>query len=170
MVCNLWQAGFELWLWANKWPWEVLSSRWHGITSQKTVLVSVEHYCYTNLPILFVWNNKALTIHHTSSFTKQFLPSNYLDTNTENEMYKQELKTHGYLVASGDWKMMVAYHQSLSYNHQYRQKNNIHLVTSGNQRFLLATNVLIVFKSWLLLCSSGNLTCSHFDTGKIRPT
>jgi hypothetical protein len=26
----------------------------------------------------------------------------FLDTNTENEMYKQELKSHGHLVASGD--------------------------------------------------------------------
>lgn len=27
-------------------------------------------------------------------------------------MYTQELKPHGHMVASGEWKMMVAYHQS----------------------------------------------------------
>jgi hypothetical protein len=104
----------------------VLYSRWHGITSQQP-----QHYCYTNLPILFVQN-------------------------TENEMYKQQLKTQGHLDASGDKKNTVIWspvgtekhcylvtsgeRKTLSSGHQWGQKNivicspvgivHVHLVTS----------------------------------------
>jgi hypothetical protein len=33
-------------------------------------------------------NNEALTMYHTSSCTEQFLPCEYLDINTDNEMCK----------------------------------------------------------------------------------